>query len=142
MNFVPEAALTARKLLSQSQMPLPVTVLVVEDDRGVRDFMAAWLDAEGYQVRTARNGHEALIALNDEIPCIMVVDLKMPGMGGAELRRRTQRIPAMAAVPFVIVSAEADAEQIGRDLDVAAVVPKPFDAIRLSEVVAAHCHRP
>ena len=129
-------------MLSQREMPRPLTVLVVEDDPGVRDFMAAWLDAEGYEVRTANNGYEALIALNDEIPCIMVVDLKMPGMGGAELRRRTQDIPELAAVPFVIVSAEADAEQIGRDLHVDAVVPKPFDAIRLSEVVASHCHRP
>ena len=122
-------------------MEQPPTVLLVEDDRGLRDFMATWLDAEGYEVRTAQNGREALTALHDEIPCVLVVDLMMPVMGGAELRRRIQKMPAMAEVPFILVTAEANAEQIGRDLDATAVVPKPFDATRLSAIIASHCRR-
>ena len=103
--------------------------------------MAMWLDSEGYDVRTAQNGREALTALHDEIPCVMVVDLMMPVMGGAELRRHVQKMPDMAEVPFILVTAEANAEQIGRDLNATAVVPKPFDATRLSAIIASHCHR-
>lgn len=117
------------------------TILVVEDDRALRDFMATWLDAEGYEVRTAPNGREALTALHVEIPCVMVVDLMMPVMGGAELRRHIQHMPAIADVPFILVTAEANAEQIGRDLNATAVVPKPFDPTRLSAIIASHCYR-
>jgi CheY-like chemotaxis protein len=120
-------------------MQRPPTILLVEDDRGLRDFMATWLDAEGYGVRTAQNGREALTALHEEIPSVMVVDLMMPVMGGAELRRRIQSMPDVAEVPFILVTAEANAEQIGRDLDATAVVAKPFDAARLSAIIASHC---
>ena len=122
-------------------MQRPPTILLVEDDRGLRDFMATWLDAEGYEVRTARDGREALTALHSEIPGVMVVDLMMPVMGGAELRRRIQKMPDMADVPFILVTAEANAEQIGRDLNATAVVPKPFDATRLSAIIASYCRR-
>jgi CheY-like chemotaxis protein len=117
------------------------TILVVEDDRALREFMATWLDAEGYEVRTAPNGREALTALHAEIPCVMVVDLMMPVMGGAELRRHIQNMPGLAEVPFILVTAEANADQIGRDLNATAVVSKPFDATRLSAIIASHCHR-
>ena len=122
-----------------AQMQRPPTILLVEDDRGLRDFMATWLDAEGYGVRTAQNGREALTALHEEIPAVMVVDLMMPVMGGAELRRRIQSMPDVVEVPFILVTAEANAEQIGRDLDATAVVAKPFDAARLSAIIASHC---
>jgi DNA-binding response OmpR family regulator len=114
---------------------------VVEDDRALRDFMATWLDAEGYDVRTAPNGREALTALHDEMPRVMVVDLMMPVMGGAELRRHSRNMSGMAEVAFILVTGEANAEQIGRDLNATAVVPKPFDATRLSAIIASHCHR-
>jgi CheY-like chemotaxis protein len=118
------------------------TILVVEDDRGLRDFMATWLDAEGYDVRTAQNGRDALTSLREEIPSLMLVDLIMPVMGGAELRRRIQLMPNMAEVPFILVTGEANAEQIGRDLNATAVVPKPFAAIRLSAILASHAKFP
>ena len=51
--------------------------------------MVAWLDGEGYDVRAASNGREALSLLLAEAPCLMLVDLNMPVMDGAELRRKT-----------------------------------------------------
>jgi CheY-like chemotaxis protein len=122
-------------------MARPPTILLVEDDPGTRDMMETCLSASGYRVRTASNGSQALAVLQREIPCAMVVDLMMPVMDGAELRRHQQGMPAVSSVPFILVSAAQNAERIARDLGIADVVPKPFDAERLLAILAAHCHR-
>ena len=111
-------------------------VLVVDDDTAVRTLMMAWLQAEGYDVHTARNGMEALIALQRDVPSVLVVDLNMPVMGGAELRRRQLAMPALAGIPFILVSAAHDAERIARDLGIE-VLFKPCDADQLLRSVAA-----
>ena len=116
------------------------TILLVEDDPDMRRYMVTWLEAEGYRVRAASNGREALDALVDEVPCVMVVDLAMPVMDGAEFRRRQQQIPGVSRVPFIMVSGTHDAARIARDLDIGDVVAKPFDAEHLLDIVASHCH--
>ncbi len=115
------------------------TILVVDDDPDTRELMAAWLDAEGYCVRTATNGKEALQVLQREVPCAMLVDLMMPVMDGAEFRRRVQAMPGISSVPFILVSAAYNAEWVARDLDID-VVSKPFDADQLLALVATRCH--
>ncbi|HEY2149543.1 MAG TPA: response regulator [Vicinamibacterales bacterium] len=115
------------------------TILVVEDDPDTRELMTAWLDAEGYRVRTATNGKEALKILQREVPCAMLVDLMMPIMDGAEFRRRVQTMPAISSVPFIMVSACSNAARVARDLNID-VVGKPFDADQLLALVASRCH--
>lgn len=116
------------------------TILVVEDDPSTRALIATWLDLDGYDVRMARNGSEALTLLRDEVPCLMVVDLDMPVMDGAELRRRQLLMPSVSAIPFILVSAADDAAGIGRALGIADVIPKPLDADRLLRIVGLRCH--
>ena len=118
------------------------TILLVEDDPATRDMMETWLKASGYRVRTASNGRQALAVLQNEVPCAMVVDLMMPVMGGAELRRHVQGMPAVSSVPFILLSAAQNAERIARELDIADVMPKPFDPERLQAILAAHCPLP
>jgi CheY-like chemotaxis protein len=115
------------------------TILLVEDDPETRDMMEAWLNASGYRVCTASNGRQALEVLQNEVPCAMVVDLMMPVMDGAELRRHQQGMPAVASVPFILLSAAQNAERIARELGIADVMPKPFDPERLQAILAAHC---
>jgi CheY-like chemotaxis protein len=117
------------------------TILVVEDDPDTRRFMETWLEFEGYRVRVASNGREALQMIAREKPCVMVVDLMMPVMDGAEFRRRLQGMPEMARIPFVLVSGTRDAPRIARDLGIDDVLPKPCDAEHLLSIVAAHCQR-
>jgi CheY-like chemotaxis protein len=117
------------------------TILLVEDDAGTRALMVTWLDSEGYEVRTACNGREALMLLEAEAPCVMVVDLNMPVMDGAELRRRQLQMPSVSHIPFVLVSADSNAPRIARDLQIDDVFPKPLDADRLSRILESHCHR-
>jgi CheY-like chemotaxis protein len=116
-------------------------ILVVEDDPDTRELMTWWLDAEGYDVQTATNGQEALTLLQREAPpSAMLVDLMMPVMDGAELRRQVQRMPAVSSVPFILVSASLNAGRIARELGIDEVVAKPFDAEHLLQIVASHCH--
>jgi CheY-like chemotaxis protein len=65
----------------------------------------------------------------------------MPVMDGAELRRHQQDRPATSSMPFILVSGAPNAERIARELGIADVVAKPFDAARLLAIIAAHCHR-
>jgi CheY-like chemotaxis protein len=115
------------------------TILVVEDDPDMRELMAVWLRTEGFVVRLARNGEEALTSLREELPCAMVVDLNMPIMDGAELRRRQRHLHPGSEVPFILVSASGESERIGQALGVTDVIPKPFDSARLLDSLHTHC---
>ncbi|MDP9271861.1 MAG: response regulator [Chloroflexota bacterium] len=65
-------------------------VLIVEDDADLREVYADALAAEGYGVELASDGNEALARLSaaSELPCAVLLDLRMPGMDGWELARR------------------------------------------------------
>jgi CheY-like chemotaxis protein len=113
--------------------------MLVDDDPSTRALIETCLDTEGYDVLTASNGREALALLQEEAPCLMVVDLNMPVMDGAELRRQQLRTPSVSAIPFILVSADDNAKRIALDLGIDEVIPKPFDADRLLRVVATYC---
>ena len=98
-----------------------IVVLAEDPDRWANIEFAA-----NAQVRDRSELENTLAELEKQTPCAMVVDLMMPVMGGAELRRNVQQMPDMDGVPFILVSGEPDAVQIGHDLDATAVVPKPF----------------
>jgi CheY-like chemotaxis protein len=113
--------------------------MLVDDDPSTRALIETCLDTEGYDVRTASNGREALTRLREEPPWLMVVDLNMPVMDGAELRREQLRIPSASAIPFILVSADDNATQVARDLGIDEVISKPFDPDRLLGIVATYC---
>jgi CheY-like chemotaxis protein len=103
--------------------------------------MTTCLLMAGYAVHAASNGCEALGLLETELPSAMVVDLNMPMMDGAELRRRQQDSPATSSVPFILVSGALNAERIARQLGIADVVIKPVDIARLLAIIARRCNR-
>ncbi len=115
------------------------TIMLVEDDPSTQALVRTWLDSEGYGVQTASNGREALALLQGEKPCVMVVDLNMPVMDGAEFRRQQLRTPSVSAIPFILVSADGNAGRIARELGIDEVIAKPFDADRLLGIVASYC---
>jgi CheY-like chemotaxis protein len=124
----------------ESMLARARTIMLVEDDPSMQALVRTWLDSEGYGVRTASNGREALALLQEEKkPCVMVVDLNMPVMDGAELRRQQLRTPSVSAIPFILVSADGNAGNIARELGIDEVIPKPFDADRLLGIVASYC---
>lgn len=88
-------------------------VLLVEDDRDVREAIAEVLEQEGYRATTAKTGLEALQHLEacPKLPAAILLDLMMPVMDGWEFWAIKQTNPHWAGVPVVIVSADANVAQ-------------------------------
>jgi CheY-like chemotaxis protein len=87
-------------------MPAPdAHVLVVDDDRDARDTVTAALETEGYHVRCAENGAQALAALlHDRKPEVIVLDLSMPVMTGWELLAMVHEDRDLQAIPVLVLS--------------------------------------
>ena len=114
-------------------------VLVVDDERGIAEALGDALSDEGYEVRLAGNGHEALSVLAGWRPGVILLDLMMPTMDGWAFRAEQLRRPDVADVPVVVVSARRDITQEAERLGAAGVLPKPFDLDEVSRIVARAC---
>ncbi len=111
------------------------SILVVDDDPGVRGILAETLDSLGYRVVAAADGGAGLAALDAAMPDLMIVDFAMPGMNGAELARAARA--RRSDLPIVFVSGYADTEAIERVAGAEAVViRKPFRVDDLQAVLA------
>jgi CheY-like chemotaxis protein len=107
-------------------------VLLVDDHEEARDALAMLLRNEGFAVREASDGQEALDALYDgPRPCLVVLDLMMPGMDGWEFRRRQLRSPLFARIPTVVLSGHANLSAAATGLSAHEVMPKPVAFGRL-----------
>ncbi len=80
-------------------------ILVVDDSPGIVDAIAQLLDEEGYQVRTASNGREALCRVVERLPDVILLDLMMPIMDGWEFVTRLKKLPNGDAPRIVLLSA-------------------------------------
>lgn len=109
-------------------------ILVVDDDLDILSIVSMLLEHEGYVVRTATNGQEALDAVAGEMPSLVLLDLKMPVMNGTafarELRQRYDE-PAPIVVMSAIDAPGRRAEEIGAE----GWLAKPFDATALVDIV-------
>ena len=86
-------------------------VLLVEDDPDFRAVLALALELQGYLVRQAASGHQALEFLSKERPDIIISDLKMGRMDGRALCEHARRESALSNIPFVILSAFVDPDK-------------------------------
>jgi DNA-binding response OmpR family regulator len=101
-------------------------VVVVEDDKSVRDLLETVLVSEGFRVRTARDGLEGLLKIRMLQPAALLLDIMMPDVGG--LRVLDELGTEHAGVPVIVVTgkpqaAEEARQRLGRDN----VFDKPFD---------------
>ena len=106
-------------------------VLVVDDDPSIQGFLAEALADEGYEVRTAGNGREALGVLGTWQPDLILLDLMMPEMDGWHFRAAQRTMPKVADVPVIVLSATRDLATKVQSLAPAEVFAKPFDLERL-----------
>ncbi len=81
-------------------------VLVVDDDQATREMLARQLDKAGWQVETANNGRQALVALEKILPDLILSDLMMPEMDGFELIEHLRRHAQWQAIPVVVLTAK------------------------------------
>lgn len=101
----------------------PCTVLIVEDDAGIRDACAEALTDEGYAVHVARDGLAGLVELRRD-PDVIVLDLAMPRLDGWEFLRRLRAMDDHARTPVLLLTATSSK---GASLAGAqAILRKPF----------------
>jgi len=120
--------------------PALQTVLLVEDEPDIRTIVKAALEmVGGLKVRACESGAEALAAVAESRPQLVLLDVMMPDMDGPGVLSRLRGNPDTAAIPVVFLTAKATPSEIQRlrALGAADVLTKPFDPMTLHEKVKA-----
>jgi CheY-like chemotaxis protein len=119
------------------------TVLVVDDDGDLLQVLGEVIEGEGFRAVTAKSGEQALELLSaGETPCVILLDLRMPGMGGEEFRRRQLADPRFSGIPVIGFTGLANGEADARRLALASFLRKPVKLHHLLEAIAHYCSDP
>lgn len=121
-------------------------VLVVDDEPTLLQTVRAYLEQEGYEVRTAQNGQSALQEARAFMPDLVVLDIMLPQLDGLEVLRRLRRgdvVPALRDVYVIMLTARADEMDrvVGLELGADDYVTKPFSPRELVARVKASLRR-
>ena len=118
-------------------------VLIVEDERDIRDLVLFHLEREGFQVSSASSGEEALRQVRHASPDLVLLDLMLPAMGGLEVCRKLRQDPATVALPIVMLTAKGDEVDrvLGLELGADDYIVKPFSPKELLARVRAVLRR-
>jgi len=111
----------------------PASILIVDDESQNRRLLEALLGHEGYVTRTADSGAEALLAIADDPPDLILLDVMMPGLDGRQVARAVKADPASSKIPIIMVTAQTDREARLAALDAGAedFLSKPVDRAEL-----------
>ena len=122
-------------------MPEPASILLVEDDLGIREAMAECLSLEGYSVAEASNGAEGLVYLHAApAPKVIVLDLVMPVMNGSEFLEQMRSEPALSSIPVILMTAATLGASYAARMPAADLrLPKPFELSALLSAIARFC---
>ena len=101
--------------------------LVAEDDPGIRRLIAGLLELDGWEVREAADGEEAVAMAADWHPDALVMDVMMPNKDGITATEEIRRQAGNDDCAVIVVSAEPAAEARARDIGSDDFVSKPFD---------------
>jgi CheY-like chemotaxis protein len=114
-------------------------VLVVDDDLDIRCTIAQVLREEGFRVREARDGRDALAKIEEEMPDLLLLDLMMPVMSGWQLLETLRDTPHCRTLPVIILSAAPPTGEITEGCADYIEKPVSFDRlVRLVESVHAN----
>ena len=122
-------------------LPSSGPVLLIEDHAGTRHMVQEYLTFSGIEVVAAADGREGLAQLQDQKPCLILLDLMMPVMDGWQFRAAQRRLPdrALSEVPVIVLSAVHDVKNEADRLGAIDVIPKPIDLDQMLSVVRQHC---
>lgn len=124
-------------------------IVIVEDDEDIAESIRYNLEREGFRLRVARSGEDALASILDQLPDLIILDLNLPQMNGFELCRRLRAESTSARVPILMLTARGDEADkvLGLNLGADDYITKPFSmrelvarvnaALRRSETSAA-----
>jgi two-component system, OmpR family, phosphate regulon response regulator PhoB len=98
-----------------------VVVLLVEDDQALAQMYRVKLERDGYMVRVAGDGEEALVMVADALPDLIFLDIRLPRMDGLTFLERLRRSPRTKDIPVVILSNYSEEELVARGLRLGAL---------------------
>ena len=107
-------------------------VLVVDDERQIRDLLGEFLEREGYEVFLASAGEEAIELAERKIPHAILLDVKMPGIDGIEVCKRLKAEPKTQFVPVIMITGYADNKMVAIESGADDFVNKPVDLVELA----------
>ena len=112
-------------------------ILVAEDERDIRDLVSFTLRFAGHEVVAVGNGEEALKAAHQEMPDLILMDVRMPRMTGYEACQKMKADPQVAKIPVVFLSAKGQEAEIRTGMESGAeeYLLKPFAPAELTERV-------
>jgi DNA-binding response OmpR family regulator len=118
-------------------------ILIIEDDRDIAELVRRYLEKAGFGVEVQASGREGLAALTAHPPDLLVLDLMLPHVGGAEICRAARATPATALTPIIMLTARAEeAERIaGLEIGADDYIAKPFSPNELVARVRALLRR-
>jgi DNA-binding NtrC family response regulator len=112
------------------------SILIVDDEKVVRDSLTRWFLEDGYQVGAAENATDALRQMQAQRWDIILLDIKMPGMDGMELQGRIREIDPQATIIFITAHASVDTAVQALKLGAFDYVTKPVDPDYLSHLIS------
>jgi len=120
-----------------------INVLIVDDEKAIREMIIFALSSAGMKVRGAKSGNAALLKIYDKKPDILLLDWMMPGMSGPELARRLRKDPLTANIPIIMLTAKAteDDKVTGLYSGADDYVVKPFSPRELIARISAILRR-
>ncbi|HAK74720.1 MAG TPA: two-component system response regulator [Sporomusaceae bacterium] len=111
------------------------TVLVIDDQPGIRRLLTEVLTEEGYTVVTAINGIDGVTKTKEVKPALILMDMKMPGMDGIETLREIKRLGQGDRVIMMTAYGELDLVNQAREMGAYGYITKPFDIISLCHMI-------
>jgi class 3 adenylate cyclase len=120
-------------------MHSPPRILIVDDNETNRDILMTRLGAHGYDLKQAADGEEALAAVKEHQPDLMLLDVMMPKLDGIEVCKRLKGDPATPFMPIILCTAKADTKDVVTGLEAGAdeYLTKPIDQVALVARVKA-----
>ena len=111
------------------------SILIVDDQKGVRRLLEELFKREGWDVYAASDGMEAIAQLDQYLPDILLIDMKMPNMNGLEASQII--LKKHQNLPVIMMTAYGEMEVVKQALDagVRRCITKPFDIITLRDLV-------
>jgi DNA-binding response OmpR family regulator len=115
-------------------------VLVVDDEPAIRELVGSYLRDDGFEVVEAVDGEHALARFGEQTPDLVVLDLRLPGMGGLDVLREIRRTSSVYVIVLTARAEEAD-KLIGLELGADDYITKPFSPRELVARVRAVLRR-
>jgi two-component system cell cycle response regulator DivK len=117
----------------------PLVVLIVDDDARNRKLARDVLGLAGFDTLEAAAGEHAIALAREQLPDLVLMDIRLPDLDGSEALRRLKAEPATAHIPVVALTAVAGAREALLEAGFAGYIEKPIDVREFPDQVHRHC---